>query len=151
MDQNHPFIPYSPLPLAPEGLAERARAVHALMNRRRTVRDFADTPVPFAVIADLVRAAGTAPSGARAFDFEFVGDDRVGIVADLTRVLAERGVSIDRLNTETVRASVAGKARFKVTAHLLVPAGADLEALRADLGELARSLTADVQLGERAA
>jgi methionyl-tRNA formyltransferase len=95
--------------------------------------------------------AGAAPSGWRAFDFEFVGDDRVGIVADLTRVLADRGVSIDRLNTETVRSGASGKARFKVTAHLLLPAGADLEALRADLGELARSLMADVQLGERAA
>ena len=76
MDQTHPFIPYSPLPLAPEGLAERARAVHAFMNRRRSVRDFADTPVPFSVIADLVRAAGTAPSGAHKQPWTFcvVGD-----------------------------------------------------------------------------
>jgi glycine cleavage system regulatory protein len=93
---------------------------------------------------------GAAPSGWRAFDFEFVGDDRVGIVADLTRVLADRGVSIDRLNTETVKASASGKARFWVAAHLLLPTGANLEALRAELGELARSLMADVQLGERA-
>lgn len=76
MEQTHPFIPYSPLPLAPEGLAERAHAVHAFMNRRRSVRDFADTPVPFSVIADLVRAAGTAPSGAHKQPWTFcvVGD-----------------------------------------------------------------------------
>ena len=98
----------------------------------------------------VTESAGAARAGWRAYDFEFVGDDRVGIVADLTRVLVDRGVSIERLNTETVRSSASGKARFKVAAHLLVPASADLEAIRFELGELARSLTADLQLGERA-
>lgn len=94
---------------------------------------------------------GAAPSGWRAFDFEFVADDRVGIVADLTRLLADRGVSIERLNTATLRGEGSATARFKVDAHLLVPARVDLEALRAELGALARSLTGDLQLGERTA
>lgn len=93
----------------------------------------------------------TAPTGWRAFDFELVADDRVGIVADVTRVLAERGISIERLATETLPGGEGGKARFKVTAHLLVPAAVKADSLRAELGELARSLTADVQLGERPA
>jgi methionyl-tRNA formyltransferase len=93
----------------------------------------------------------SAPAGWRGFDFEFVADDRVGIVADLTRVLADRGVSIERLNTETLTREGPAKSRFKVAAHLLVPAAVNMEALRAELGELARSLMADVQLGERAA
>jgi methionyl-tRNA formyltransferase len=95
--------------------------------------------------------AGAAPAGWRAFDFEFVADDRVGIVADLTRLLADRGVSIERLNTATLRSGGSAVARFKVDAHLLVPARVDLEVLRAELGELARSLTGDLQLGERTA
>lgn len=93
--------------------------------------------------------AAAAPAGWRAFDLELVGEDRVGIVADLTRLLAERGISIERLNTETVRGESAAKARFKVNAHLLVPAKLDLEALRAELGALAQSLMVDIALGER--
>ncbi len=97
------------------------------------------------------QVATGAPPGWRGFDFEFVGDDRVGIVADLTRVLAARGVSIERLNTETLKRQSPAKSRFKVAAHLLVPVAVDVESLRAELGELARSLMADVQLGERGA
>lgn len=93
--------------------------------------------------------AGAAPAGWRAFDLELIGDDRVGIVADLTRLLAERGISIERLNTETLRGDAAAKARFKVNAHLLVPRKLDHEALRAELGVLARSLMVDIALGER--
>jgi glycine cleavage system regulatory protein/folate-dependent phosphoribosylglycinamide formyltransferase PurN len=95
--------------------------------------------------------AARVPAGWRSFEFELVGDDRVGIVADVTRVLADRGIGIERLNTETLSSTPSARARFKVTAHLLVPATVDAEALRAELGELARSLMADVQLGERAA
>lgn len=42
----------------------RARAFHASLTTRRSVRDFADTPVPRELIADCVAAAATAPSGA---------------------------------------------------------------------------------------
>jgi methionyl-tRNA formyltransferase len=95
--------------------------------------------------------AGAAPAGWRAFDFALVADDRVGIVADLTRLLADRGVTIERLNTATSRGDGSQVARFKVDAHVLVPAQVDLEGLRAELGALARSLTGDLQLGERGA
>jgi len=45
-------------------MAERARAFHADLSRRRTVRDFSSRPVPRAVIEHALRTAGTAPSGA---------------------------------------------------------------------------------------
>lgn len=51
---------------------ERARAHAALMARRRTVRDFADTPVPREVIEACLRAAGSAPSGANQQPWHFV-------------------------------------------------------------------------------
>ena len=35
------------------------------MNQRRTVREFDTRPVPVEVIENIIRAAGTAPSGAR--------------------------------------------------------------------------------------
>ena len=65
-----------PLP-GPEALPEpemlrRARDFHALMQRRRTVRDFDPRPVPREVIAACITAAGTAPSGANQQPWHFV-------------------------------------------------------------------------------
>jgi iodotyrosine deiodinase len=53
-----------PEPLDDAQRLARARAFADEMSRRRTVRDYAPRPVPRAVIAECLRAAGTAPSGA---------------------------------------------------------------------------------------
>jgi len=50
----------------------RAEAFLADMQRRRTVRDFASTPVPPAVIDRCLLAAGTAPNGANRQPWHFV-------------------------------------------------------------------------------
>ena len=49
-----------------------ARAFHALMQSRRTVRDFDPRPVPREVIEACIAAAGTAPSGANQQPWQFV-------------------------------------------------------------------------------
>jgi iodotyrosine deiodinase len=50
----------------------RARAFADDLALRRTVRDFAPTPVPREVIEQCLRAAGTAPSGANQQPWRFV-------------------------------------------------------------------------------
>ncbi len=42
----------------------RSQDFYALMDKRRTVRDFSDKPVPKALIEQLILTASTAPSGA---------------------------------------------------------------------------------------
>ena len=42
------------------------------MARRRTIRDFATTPVPFVLIEAAIRAAALAPSGANQQPWTFV-------------------------------------------------------------------------------
>lgn len=63
-----PAFAQEPLPAYREypaaEMIERARAFHAELARRRTVRDFDVRPVPREVIEHCLRAAGTAPSGA---------------------------------------------------------------------------------------
>lgn len=49
----------------------RAAAFYAEMNQRRTVRDFSREAVPDAVVADALRTAGTAPSGAHLQPWHF--------------------------------------------------------------------------------
>lgn len=73
---------FLPLPLRPwpgdEAAVERAREFAATMATRRTVRDFAPTPVPRALIEQALRAAASAPSGANQQPWRFVA------VADAT-------------------------------------------------------------------
>jgi glycine cleavage system regulatory protein/folate-dependent phosphoribosylglycinamide formyltransferase PurN len=91
----------------------------------------------------------TVPDTLRGFELELVGEDRVGIVSSLTRMLAARGVSIENIHTEIVRSGVNGKQTFKVGAHLLVPASLSAEQLRSELGALASEMMLDIALGER--
>jgi len=51
---------------------QAARDFHALVQMRRTVRDFAARPVPREVIEHCIAAAGTAPSGANQQPWHFV-------------------------------------------------------------------------------
>jgi len=55
-----------------EELIERAAEFFAAMQRRRTIRDFSDRPVPQKVIEQCIRAAGTAPNGANLQPWHFV-------------------------------------------------------------------------------
>lgn len=70
-------MPLPPRPACTD--AQRIAAATAFaqdMASRRTVRDFADTPVPRAVIEQALRAAGSAPSGANQQPWRFVAVGR---------------------------------------------------------------------------
>lgn len=58
--------------LPAEDTVRRAAGFRARMARRRTVRDYADRPVPAEVIRDCVMAAASAPSGANQQPWTFV-------------------------------------------------------------------------------
>ena len=92
--------------------------------------------------------ADEAPSGWRGVGLELVGEDRPGIVSNLTRILAERGVSIEHLHTE-ISGAASGKPTFKVAAHLLVPQSLPVETLRVELGALGKEMMVDIALGDR--
>ena len=89
------------------------------------------------------------PDSLRSVELELVGEDRLGIVSRLTRILAERSVSIESIHTEIIRSGVTGKQTFKIEAHLLVPAALSVDALRLELGTLASEMMVDIALGER--
>lgn len=62
--EDHPFDPLNFTRYPIDEMEQRAREYFELMNRRRTVRDLSDEPVPMSVIENMIRTAGTAPSGA---------------------------------------------------------------------------------------
>lgn len=55
-----------------DNLIAISRTFYAMMNSRRTVRDFSDRSIPREVIENCIRAAGTAPSGANLQPWHFV-------------------------------------------------------------------------------
>ncbi len=73
--RNNPTDGFVPLPdyveLPPKEMQRIAGNFHSVMQRRRTVRDFSDRPVPDGVIEDCLRAAVTAPSGANMQPWHF--------------------------------------------------------------------------------
>lgn len=94
------------------------------------------------------RPGGVAPM--HRYRLELVGHDRPGIVRDLSRSLAERGVSIDELHTQVVSAAMSGGSLFKVKAMLAVPDTLPVDELRRGLEALANEMMVDVELGEAA-
>lgn len=58
------FIPYQPLRYTEGKMLVRADDLHALMDYRRSVREFSTRAIPVALIEQIIRIAGTAPSGA---------------------------------------------------------------------------------------
>jgi len=67
---------FVPLPeyreYSPEEMALRASELLSEMQRRRSVRQFSDRPVPLEVIISCVMTAGSAPSGANLQPWHFV-------------------------------------------------------------------------------
>ena len=94
--------------------------------------------------------ASQAPAGMRGVELELVGNDRVGIVSKLTRILAESGVSIEHIHTEILGTTPAAPKTFKVAAHLLVPNTLSSDELRNRLDAVASELMLDIALGGRA-
>ena len=60
----YPFVSYSKETFSAEEMARRSNDFYEWMEKRRTVRDFSDKPVPKEVIEKIVLTASTAPSGA---------------------------------------------------------------------------------------
>jgi iodotyrosine deiodinase len=82
----HPLAGYEELPL--DEMRARARAFREEMSRRRTVRDYADRPVPRALIEDCLRTAGSAPSGANLQPWHFVAVSERALKREI-RIAAE--------------------------------------------------------------
>ena len=82
----------------------------------------------------------------RILDLELVGLDRPGIVREISQLLASSGVNVEELTTNRSSAPMSGEMLFEARAHVRVPAGTDLSALRAGLERLANDLLVEIRL-----
>ncbi|XP_029983751.1 iodotyrosine deiodinase [Sphaeramia orbicularis] len=71
-DEDLLHVPYSPKRYPEETMLDRSQDFYNLMNQRRSVRFISPEPVPREVIDNVIRTAGTAPSGAHTEPWTFV-------------------------------------------------------------------------------
>ena len=90
-------------------------------------------------------AGASALTGTRVH-LSLTGDDRPGIVRDVARILAERGVNVEELESEVQSAPMSGEALFVARATLHVPGQLALGELRASLETLGGELMVDLTL-----
>jgi glycine cleavage system regulatory protein len=77
---------------------------------------------------------------------EIVGQDRPGIVRQISRTLAEAGVNVEELHTECASAAMSGETLFKARAVLHVPPACDVGKLREELEKIAADLIVEISL-----
>jgi glycine cleavage system regulatory protein len=95
----------------------------------------------------LLEQGGTEPSGNwKPIHLDLVGNDRPGIIRDITRLLAEHGVNLESLITEVTPAPMSGELLFHAEAQLAVPLEFSLDALQTKLETLADDLMVELNL-----
>ena len=78
---------------------------------------------------------------------EVIGQDRPGIVRQLSAALAERGVNVEELHTAIESAPMSGEPLFRARAHLMLPQGCDQDELQSVLEAIGQDLMVDVRIG----
>ena len=64
MNEKQPFIPYTTTESSSEDLIKNSEKYFQEISKRRSIRDFSDKEVPKEVIENIIKTAGSAPSGA---------------------------------------------------------------------------------------
>jgi len=77
---------------------------------------------------------------------QLVGNDRAGIVRDITQLLARRGVNLESLDTDVLPAPMTNELLFHAEARLAVPTELSLEELQQHLETLADDLMVELKL-----
>lgn len=103
------------------------------------------------VLETTVREAGSAPGAVapaeragQTLHLDLVGNDRPGIVQEITGVLAAQQVSVESLQTRVVPAREYGGVIFEARAAFRAPDDIELDALQEALERLANELQVDI-------
>ncbi|MBA3902357.1 MAG: glycine cleavage system protein R [Rhodocyclaceae bacterium] len=92
--------------------------------------------------------AEEAPQRGRRLKLALIGHDRIGIVREVSQVLARHAVNVEELSTHTSSAPMSAETLFHAQAELLAGAELDARALKAELERLSNDLMVDITLDE---
>jgi len=88
------------------------------------------------------------PASPRQSVLEIVGQDRPGIVREISRALASFGVNVEELHTECASAAMSGETLFRASARLSLPESCDTAQVRQQLERIAADLIVEISLAE---
>jgi glycine cleavage system regulatory protein len=97
-----------------------------------------------------VHASETSPTDdvdMRRLAFTVLGNDRPGIVREISATLSAHDLSIERMSSETYDAAMSGGRLFEAKIVARAAASVDIDAVRSALEELAAEIQVDVTLG----
>ena len=100
-----------------------------------------------AEVADSGEAPAEKPTGRR-LKLSLVGHDRIGIVREVSQVLARHAVNVEDLSTHTASAPMSAEILFHATADLTASPTLDTRALTSDLEQISNDLMVDITLDE---
>ena len=80
------------------------------------------------------------------YEFHAVGVDKAGIVAKVCRCLANHGINIRQLQSQSRPEPQSGTPLYTMRIRLDVPAAVDVDVLRSELDQIAAELRIDVAL-----
>jgi len=93
-------------------------------------------------------AAATGESGQRKLKLSLVGHDRIGIVKEVSQVLAKQAINVESLTTFTSSAPMSASTLFHAIAELTAAPSLDARALKHELETLSNDLMVDITLDE---
>jgi glycine cleavage system regulatory protein len=79
---------------------------------------------------------------------EIVGQDRPGIVREISRALARYGVNVEELHTGCSSAAMTGETLFSASAKISIPESCDVSSLRQELERIAEDLIVEISFAE---
>jgi glycine cleavage system transcriptional repressor len=107
-----------------------------------------------ALVADGYKVTTTAtdPADASArpdrlpYHIEVVGADHEGIIHEVARYLAVRGINIESVDSETSRAPVSGSPLFSMKAHVIAPPSLAGQGWEAGLKKIADRMNVEIRV-----
>ncbi len=91
-------------------------------------------------------AAVSEEAHSQTAELSLVGNDRPGIIREISRTLSLMSVNVEQLTTECEPAPMSGDLLFKAKATLNIPAVIQLEDLQSKLEQLADDLIVEIEL-----
>ena len=106
------------------------------------LRGLSDLQITTAISATEPKAEG------RMLLLALVGHDRIGIVKEVTQVLARHAVNVEKLTTYTASAPMSAETLFHANAELRAAPSLDARALKSELEHLSDDLMVDITIVE---
>ena len=126
------------------GIVEVALPVEKITELRTALTKL----VGLKVSAEVAESGKSTPAG-RCLTLNLVGHDRIGIVKEVTQVLARHSVNVEALATRTSSAPMSAEILFHCEAELTAAPDFNVHALKAALEKISDDLMVDINLGEK--